>query len=331
MKPKIAIIFAGGTIGMIQDPKTGSLTPAKDGKFITEQIPELSAKINIDFLPVFNIDSSNMTPNHWKIIADKIEEIYNQYDGFVVAQGTDTMSYSAAALSFAIQDLSKPIVFTGSIVPMSEIGADGRNNLIYSCLVATLDIAEVCVVFGNKIIRGNRAKKNHESFVDVFHSPNFPLLGEIERPIRLNEWRQQRSNKKPTFKPEFESNIRLIKLHPGFDPETFETHIEKNVKGIVIEGYGPGNVPFLDNSIIPKIEKLHAAGIPVIVTSQMEHSITNLDAYEAGFMAKQAGAISAQDMTTEATMAKLMWVLAHYKKIEDIESQMQANLAGELK
>jgi L-asparaginase len=331
MKPKVAIIFAGGTIGMVQDPKTGSLTPATDSSFITEQIPELSAKIDIDFLPVFNIDSSNMTPNHWKTIAKKIEELYDQYDGFVVAQGTDTMAYSAAALSYAIQDLGKPVVFTGSIVPMSEIGADGRNNLIYACLVATLDIAEVCVVFGNKIIRGNRAKKNHESFVDVFHSPNFPLLGEIERPIRLNEWRLARSNSKPSFKPEFESNVRLVKLYPGFDPEMFDTHIEKGIKGIVIEGYGPGNVPFLDNSIIPKIKQFRQNNIPVVIVSQMEHSITNLNSYEAGFMAKQAGAVSAQDMTTEATLTKLMWLLSQHSDIKTIETQMETNLAGELK
>lgn len=330
MKPRIALLFAGGTIGMVPDKKTGSLRPAQDASAILELIPKLRTKITLNFFPIINIDSSNMTPEHWTKIARKIKDLYDEYDGFIVAQGTDTMAYTASALAFALQNLSKPVVFTGSLIPLSELGADGRNNLIYACLVAAMDIAEVCIVFGHKIIRGCRAKKNHESFVDVFHSPNFPMLGEISRPIKLNEWRKKRRKRILKFQPEFESDIRLIKLFPGFQAQTIEYMIDNKTKGIVIEGYGPGNIPFLDETLMKNIKRAHKEKIPVIITSQMERSVTNLHAYEAGHKALEAGAISAHDMTSEATITKLMWSLAQTSNIGEIKEYMERDMAGEI-
>lgn len=149
---------------MMPDPETGALAPAQSGDDLIRMIPGLEDYCDIEVVHLFNIDSSNMQPAHWTQIASTVGELYAEYDGFVVAQGTDTMAYSASAVSFALQGIGKPVVFTGSIVPMSELGADGRNNLIYSCFVAGMDLAEVCIVFGSKIVRGNRAVKNHESF-----------------------------------------------------------------------------------------------------------------------------------------------------------------------
>lgn len=323
-------MFAGGTIGMVEDKKTGVLRPAEDVSAILRFFPELRKKISFEFFSLFNIDSSNMEPSHWSIVARKIKEVYDRFDGFLVIQGTDTLAYTASALSFALRNLSKPIVFTGSLVPLSELGADARNNLIYASLVATMDIAEVCIVFGHKILRGNRSKKNHESFVDVFDSPIFPQLGEIERPIRLHEWRRKRRKRILAYQPKFETNIRLVKIFPGFDPSSLDRMIQGGAKGLIIEGYGPGNIPFLENSILPQIERAIKNGIPVVIGSQMEKSVTNLHAYEAGYKVLQLGAISAHDMTTESTVAKLMWVLAQTRDIKKVKALMENDLAGEL-
>lgn len=315
---------------MVKNPKTGALQPAVDAADIIRDIPEIQKHVQLDFKMVINMDSSNMTPAHWTEIATKIYQLYDRYDGFVIAQGTDTMAYTASALSYALQNLSKPVVFTGSLIPLTEIASDGRNNLVYACLTAALDIAEVCIAFANKIIRGNRAKKYHESFVEVFHSPNYPYLGELGRPTVLHDWRKKRRKRTLKFQPKFDPNISVLKLFPGFDPIIIDKVLERGVHGIVIEGFGPGNVPFLDNSIIPQIEKATGIGIPIIIANQMERGITNLGAYEAGLYAKKAGAISSKDMTTEATVTKLMWALAQTKKLPEIRAIMEKDIAGEI-
>jgi len=330
-RPKICLIFAGGTIGMVPNKKTGALQPAQNAAEIIKGIPGIQKHVELDFKMVVNIDSSNMQPENWTQIAKKIHQLYDKYDGFVVAQGTDTMAYTASALSFALQNLSKPVVLTGSLIPLSDIVSDGRSNLIYACLTAAMDIAEVCIVFANKVIRGNRAKKFHESFVEVFHSPNFPYLGELGRPTVLNEWRKRRRKRTLRFQPKFNSNISLIKIFPGFDPYIIDRAVERGVKGIIIEGFGPGNVPFIDNSIIPIIKKSTKANIPVVIANQMEKGVSNLSSYEAGLKAAEAGAISSKDMTTEATVVKLMWILAQTQDQSKIRQMFEKNIAGEIK
>ena len=330
VRPKICLLFCGGTIGMVRNPKTGALQPASSALEIIRDFPEIQKFMRLDFKMVFNIDSSNMNPTHWTEMAKKIYSLYDQYDGFVVAQGTDTMAYSASALSFALQNLSKPVVFTGSLIPLTEIGSDGRNNLIYACLTATQDIAEVCLVLANKILRANRSKKYHESFVAVFHSPNYPHLGELGRPIVLHEWRKKRRKRTLKFQPDFDPKISVLKLFPGFDPSIIDGVIERKAHGIVLEGFGPGNVPFLENSLIPKIEKATKLGIPVVITTQMEKGVANLTSYEAGYYALKAGAISTKAMTIEATVTKLMWALAQTKKMAEIRKIMAADIAGEM-
>ncbi len=326
-KPKICLLFCGGTIGMVRNSKTGVLEPAQDASEILRLFPELQKILQFDFKVLVNIDSSNMDPEIWTQIAKKIHSLYDQYDGFVVAHGTDTMAYTASAMSFALQNLNKPIVFTGSLVPLSEIGSDGRNNLIYACLTATLDIAEVCIVLSNHIIRGNRAKKFHESFSALFHSPNYPVLGELGRPIKLNDWRLKRRDRKLHYQPLFDTKISVLKLFPGFDPEIIDKVLERKAHGIILEGFGPGNVP---SNIISKIEKCTKQGVPLVLANQMENGVTNLASYAVGYQAEQAGALSSKDMTTESTVSKLMWVLAQTRKLSEIRSLMESDLAGEM-
>lgn len=332
MKPRILLLFAGGTIGMIPNPKTGALEPAESALALMKQIPELQDIAELDMVVISNIDSSNMTPDHWTNMADTIADRYEQYDGFVIAQGTDTMAYTASALSFALGNLGKPVVFTGSLIPLQKAGSDARNNLVYACMTAALDIAEVCVVLSNTILRGNRAKKHHESFVAAFHSPNFPILGELGRPISLNDWRFERNNTRAlTVQSSFNNNIGVVRLFPGFNKTLIDAFIDSHVEAIIIEGFGPGNVPFMSTSIIPSITRAIDSGIHVIIGNQMEHGKTNLHAYDAGLRAQEVGAISSGDMTIEATITKTMWALGNSSgKPTQVKDIIERNIAGEL-
>ncbi len=328
---KLLIITAGGTIGMVPNPKTGSLEPAKDPLEFLKLMPDLAKLAQIELNPLFNIDSSNMAQTEWTQIANTIFQNYNEFDGFVVIQGTDTLAYSSSAISYAFQGLNKPIVFTGSLLPAFELGSDAINNLIYACMTATQDIAEVCVVFSNKILRANRSKKHHESFLVGFHSPVFPPIGELGRPIKLNEWRFKNSTAQTlSFKPEFSNKVGVVKLYPGFNPLLLTYFLEQKYQAIFIEGFGSGNIPFLNNSIVPQIEKLSKEGIVVAIGNQMEKGKTNLNAYEAGRKALEAGAISNQDMTSEAAITKLMWLCANYENNDQIKLQFAKSLAGEV-
>jgi len=329
-KFKILLLFAGGTIGMVHNIQTGALEPAQNSNELLNEVPELNQIVELGFEFVVNIDSSNICPDHWTMLANRIAENYDKYDGFVVAHGTDTMAYTASALSFALQGINKPVVFTGSLIPLREIGSDARNNLVYACMTAELDIAEVCILIGNKIMRGNRAKKKHESFIAAFHSPNYPELGELGRPITLNQWRKKRDGNNLSVQPNFDHNITLIKLFPGFDPYILDNAIEHGTHGIIVEGFGPGNVPFLEHTIIPHIKKAVEKNIPVIITNQMEYGKTNLQSYEAGLKALEVSAISGKDMTVEAVVTKLMWVLGFTKDMKQIGYLMSKDLAGEL-
>ncbi|KKT77124.1 MAG: L-asparaginase type I family protein [Candidatus Peregrinibacteria bacterium GW2011_GWA2_44_7] len=293
-RPRIKILFAGGTIGMIRNRYSKALEPAQDLGSILQLIPEIQSEIKIDFERVMNLDSTNMKPSDWEILAKTIQKHYDQYDGFVIAQGTDTMAYTASALSFALQSLSKPVICTGALMPLNELGSDGRNNLIYASRVASYDLAEVAIVFGDKIIRGNRATKYKEGLFDVFKSAKFPLLGEIQRPIKLNEWRKKRRKRVPQFVPKFNNKVAVIKLFPGFQSEYLQKMIESGI------------------------------------ATQMEEGQTNLKAYEVGYHALEAGVMEARDMTTEACVTKLMWCLAQTRDLKKIRKMMGTDYAGEI-
>lgn len=329
-KPNICVLFMGGTIGMVRDAKTGALSPSEDLGNILKNVPFLSDYADIAFERLENIDSSNMFSKHWELLAKRIYELYEQYDGFVVTQGTDTMAYSASAISFALQNLSKPIIFTGSLIPLSEIGSDGTNNLAYACLTATKDIAEVIITFGNKILRANRSKKYREVYANVFHSPNYSLLGEVSHHIRLFDHHKRRSNSKLKFYPGFNDNIVVVKLTPGLNPDYLKGLMDDHIDGIIIEAFGPGNIPFLNEAFVQLLQWGKNQKIPIIICSQMEHGVTDFHAYEAGYKAKEAGVISGGDMTIEACSTKLMHCLAREKSLSKIRELMETNMVGEL-
>lgn len=331
MKPKILLLFTGGTIAQIKDPILKALVPAKTTEDLLRLVPELNEHFSIDTVLVENLDSSNIQPAHWVKLAATIYKHYSQYDGFVITHGTDTMSYTASALSFALQNLGKPVVFTGSQLPGNALGSDARTNLIHAFQVASMDIAEVVIVFGTKVLRGNRSSKQSESALDAFWSPVFSDLGKIRLEIELyNHHKKRDESKQPVLTTHFEENIAVITLTPGIKPLVIDTLIDAGVKGIILQGFGAGNLPIKENSLIASIKNSISHGVPVVITSQCAAGVANVFIYETGIMAQKTGAISAEDMTLEAAATKLMWILSNKHTMSEIDMLLHKNFVGEI-
>lgn len=327
-RPRVLIVTTGGTITMLRG-MDGCLYPCEDAGKLLEKVPELSLLADIDILPLVNVDSSNFTPDLWLIIARAIFQRIKEYDGFVVTHGTDTLCYTSAALSFALQELNKPVIITGSQVPLEEIGSDGRNNLINAVRVAISDLAEVAVVFGSLIIRGTRAKKTSVFDMQAFISVNDVPLGTIGLSIKFSDFARRRSRKKPLLRAFLNQNVALLPVYPGLRPEVID-YLALTHDGIVLEGYGAGNIPTGEKSLIPAIAAAVARNVPVVVCTQCIVGSTEMELYQVGRAALEAGAIPAMDMTPEATLVKLMWVLGQSNDISAIDSMMQKNFVGEL-
>ncbi len=327
-RPKVLILTTGGTITMLRGPR-GDLYPCEDARSLIEKIPELNQLAAIDVLSVANIDSSNLTPSLWLVIARAVFQRMKDYDGFVVAHGTDTLCYTAAALSFLLQELNKPVIITGAQVPLEEIGSDGRANLINAVRVAISDLAEVAVVFGTLVIRGTRAKKMSVFDMQAFISVNDVPLGTIGLSIKYGEFARLRCRRKPMLRAFLNENVAMMPVYPGMNPEIID-FLARTHKGIVLEGYGAGNIPTGEKSLIPAISSAIAAGIPVVVCTQCIVGSTEMELYQVGRAALDAGAIPAMDMTPETTMVKLMWVLGQTNDVSTIDSMMQKSFVGEL-
>ncbi len=327
-RPRVLLLTTGGTITMLRGPR-GDFHPCEDSRSLIEKIPELNQLAVIDVLSVVNVDSSNLTPDLWVTIARAIFQRMKDYDGFVIAHGTDTLCYTAAALSFMLQELNKPVILTGAQVPLEEIGSDGRANLINSVRVAISDLAEVAVVFGSQIIRGTRAKKMSVFDMQAFISVNDVSLGTIGLSIKFSDFARLRSRRKPLLRAFLNENVAMFPVYPGIKPEVIE-FLSSTHQGIVIEGYGAGNIPTGDKSLIPAITAAISRGVPVVVCTQCIVGSTEMELYQVGRAALDAGAIPAMDMTPETTMVKLMWVLGQTTDICTIDSMMQKCFVGEL-
>ncbi|MDN5280321.1 MAG: L-asparaginase, partial [Clostridiales bacterium] len=260
------MVTTGGTITMLRGP-SGSLQPCDDAGELIDRIPELNMLADIDILPLANVDSSNLTPELWVSLGRAIYQKIREYDGFVVTHGTDTLCYTSAALSFILQELNKPVVVTGAQVPLEEIGSDGRANLINAVRVAISELAEVAVVFGSLIIRGSRAKKTSVFDMQAFTSVNEIPLGTIGLSIKFNQSARVRMRKKPLLRAFLNDSVAMLQVYPGLKPEVLDFMAEKH-DGIVLEGYGAGNLPNEKNSLIPAIKKATEKNVPVVVCTQ---------------------------------------------------------------
>ena len=331
---RVLIIYTGGTIGMMPSPQ--GYAPSREAfHVLLAGIPELKA----DGMPLWDIvdmdpllDSSDITVNEWNKVGFLIAEHYDDYDGFVVLHGTDTMAYTASALSFMLRKNRKPVVLTGSQIPLCEIRNDARDNLITSLLIAAGGrVHEVCLCFGGKLLRGNRAMKYSADGLIAFESPNYPPLAEIGIDIRYNDAAlMPPCGGRAVLQPLENIPIGVIKVFPGIRFELFDTVMTEKLRGIVIETFGAGNIPGNGDALLPMIRKASRNGTILIVCSQCPHGTVALGAYEASAALREAGAVSGYDITTEAAVAKLYYLFSRDLSREEILRRMEKSLRGEI-
>lgn len=333
MKKRIYVAYTGGTIGMKAStqgyvPVKGHLTSAIRAipDFHRSEMPDFT--IN-EYSPL--IDSANMAPSDWQRIADDIMEHYDDYDGFVVLHGTDTMAYSSSALSFMFDNLSKPIIVTGSQIPLSQLRSDGQVNLLNSLYIAAnYPICEVGLFFNNKLYRGNRSSKVYADGFDAFDSPNMQPLLEAAINIRLIEGQVDQANKNSvSLKKITPQPIGVIHLYPGISSVLIENVIMQPVKALIIRSYGVGNAP-QDPKLLAILTKAHQQGIIIINSSQCLKGTVDMGGYATGSALSDCGVIGAKDMTLEATLTKLHYLLSQNLAVDVIRGLMQKNLRGEL-
>ncbi len=339
MTRSILIIYTGGTIGMINDPETGALCPF-DFEQIMNAVPEIKEfgfKIDSYTLPKL-IDSSDVKPQLWKELCDIILENYEKYSGFVILHGTDTMAYSASALSFMLNNLTKPVVFTGSQLPIGKIRTDGRENLIAALEIAAAEIEgkavvpEVCILFGAKLFRGNRTTKiNAESF-DAFQSFNYPPLAEIGIHIHYNYGAIDYAPRigEVSAYTDMDTHIAILKIFPGIRPEFIDAVIEMpGLKGLILETYGSGNAP-TDEVFLGKVRKACEKGILIYNVTQCQGGTVEMGRYETSRELLRSGVTSGYDITTEAAVCKMMHLLAREKDANEIKKSLNSALKGEI-
>jgi len=328
---KILMILTGGTISMqFEASGTAYVNPGNSETLVKKQLPELGELAEIDTITLFHEDSSNIGPKHWTILSKTIEEQYKKYDGFVILHGTDTMAYTASALSFSLKNLDKPVILTGSQVPLVNLRSDARRNVINAIEVATLPLNEVAICFNDKVFRGNRSTKMSIGDFDAFRSPNYAPLAEIGLHIETS-FTKERAKAPFYAKASFEENISLIHLFPGLKTDAIMAMLKAQTpKGIIIEAFGSGNMPVTGNtSILPVLNYCREREITVLVVSQAVYDEVDLTKYENGKMAFEAGAISARDMTVEASVTKLMYLFGVYKTMHLVNQQLMIPLVGE--
>ena len=332
---RIRIIHTGGTIGMTRSEK--GYVP--DRRYFREALGQMDA-LHAAGMPAWELtetrellDSSNMTVRDWNEIGELIAERYEEFDGFVVLHGTDTMAYTASALSFMLEGLEKPVILTGSQIPLCELRSDGRDNLITSLLIAaSAKVREVCICFGGRLLRGNRAAKWSADGLIAFDSPNFPPLAQAGIAIQYNEpamlpapqgaFRLQRMQEVP---------IGVIKVFPGIQFGLFESIMTESLKGIVVETFGAGNIPAGGGALLPIIRRAFEHGSIIAVCSQCPQGTVSLGAYETSSALKAAGAVSGKDLTTEAAVAKLYYLFSKGLSAPEIKAAMETNLRGEMR
>lgn len=334
----ILVIYTGGTIGMFKDPQTGVLRPFNFNE-LYNYMPSLELfKFKIDsysFDPI--IDSANIKPDYWVKLVEVISSNYEKYDGFVILHGTDTMSYTASALSFMLDNLNKPLVITGSQLPLGMIRTDGRDNFISALEIAGAKsddipmIPEVCIYFENQLFRGNRTHKSNAENFDAFKSVNYPPLANVGVYIKYHE----QNILKPNFKrlkiyTQLDTNIVVLRLFPGICVKTVKAILSiEGLKGVILETYGAGNAP-TDKWFLDELNAAIKAGVLIVNISQCRGGAVEMGKYETSLDLAAMGMVNGKDMTMEAALTKLMLILGMKVSNPEAKRLMEKNLKGEM-
>jgi L-asparaginase len=336
---KILLIYTGGTIGMQKDFETGALKAFNFSKLL-QRVPELKLlDCAIETISFENpIDSSNISPESWVAIAEVIEQNYADFDGFVVLHGSDTMSYSASALSFMLENLGKPVIFTGSQLPIGDLRTDAKENLITAIQIASLQengkplVSEVGLYFEYKLYRGNRTTKISAEHFNAFTSPNYPFLIESGVHLKVNSdlLLPLPQNKVLKIHKSFDNNVMIVKMFPGINQKILETLMAvPGLKGVVLETFGSGNAP-TENWFVQLLKNAIEAGIHIVNVTQCSGGSVDMGKYETSSQLKQIGVISGKDCTTEAAITKLMFLLGQPISKENFKNQFEKSIRGEM-
>ncbi|MEM9290298.1 MAG: asparaginase [Acidobacteriota bacterium] len=333
---RVFVAYTGGTLGMKKTPEgyapvSGYLQGLMDSiaDLHHPDVPQWEVK---EFDPL--LDSANMAPSDWARIAHAIEARYDEFDGFVVIHGTDTMAYSASALSFMLEGLAKPVILTGSQIPLAELRSDARDNLLAALLLAgNYAIPEVCIYFGNSLFRGNRTRKVSTGALDAFASPNYPLLGTVGVDIQVYHHRLLEAPPpgNPLTVPRLsDPHIAAVRLFPGITADTLRNFLRAPLRGLVLETYGAGNGPVRNQAFLDTLEEAIQRGVVIVNCTQCHQGTVHPQAYATGRGLAKIGVISGGDMTAEAALAKLYYLFGKGNPYEIVMGQISFAVCGEL-
>lgn len=337
---RILIIYTGGTIGMLENPTTGALE-AFDWEHISNFVPEL-ARFHYDIETITfgpPIDSSDMEPKYWTRMVEVIADNYDNYEGFVLLHGTDTMAFTASALSFMLENLSKPVIITGSQLPIGQLRTDGKENLLTSIEIAAARypdgspvVPEVCIFFENKLLRGNRTTKINSEGFNAFRSYNFHNLADAGIHIKFEEAFIHRPNPEKPFRPNYllDDHVAILTLFPGMREEVMNAYLTiPNLRGLVLKTYGAGNAPKLP-WLYERLKELSNRGVVIVNTTQCSTGAVDMGRYDTSLQLIEAGVLNGHDMTLECVVTKLMFLLGHNYERSRICELMNTSLAGEV-
>ncbi|MCI9003151.1 MAG: asparaginase [Oscillibacter sp.] len=322
----VLLIGTGGTIA--SEVTEGGLAPELTTEQLLAHIPAISSICAVDCVQLLNLDSTNITPGHWLQMAHCIQERYGQYDGFVLTHGTDTMAYTAAALSYLIQGSPKPVVLTGAQKPIGFDSTDSKTNLMDAFRCASEDLPGVSIVFNSKVIPGTRAKKTRSKSFQAFSSINYPYLGILRDGVLLRYIRQD-CGEAPVFYDRLNTRVALLKLVPGMGREAADFLLERN-DGLIIESFGVGGLPEF-GGFYHCVDEAMSVGKTVVLTTQVENEGSDVGVYHVGHALKnKLGVLEAYDMTTEAVVAKLMWILGRTRDRKEVERLFYTPVAKDI-